>query len=154
NTSRGIFGIGGRKARVRATVRQPLVFEAGEEERDDGESKPRSAVPPATAPARSQSVSAEKASGRDGRPLADSALAKARHVLQEVVKRIGSGGRVELISDADEARLVIEGDESGILIGRRGQTLDALEYLVNRIVWRADDSGARLIVDSQNYRSR
>ena len=47
-----------------------------------------------------------------------------------------------------------ETDTSGILIGRRGQTLDALEYLVNRIVARSDGQSERIVVDSEDYRIR
>lgn len=151
NASRGLLGIGGRKAKVRATLRRPLSLEAedvaGEKQGAPEEPKrPRRPSPPA--PVRQRATPTETA------PLDDAALDRARSTLQQLVRHIGSAGRVEIEQEADETRLVIAGDESGILIGRRGQTLDALEYLVNRIVSREQDSAARLIVDSQNYRSR
>ena len=59
-----------------------------------------------------------------------------------------------LFDDPDGNRLVIEGGSSGMLIGRRGQTLDALEYLVNRIVAHGEDNAGRIVVDSENYRAR
>jgi spoIIIJ-associated protein len=152
NASRGIFGIGGRKAKVRATVRRPLTFGTDSEIDATPESE-RSSTPSAPAPRQGAAFTEEKPH-RDPAPVDDSALAKARDVLQQVVTLIGSEGRVEVVPDAEESKLVIEGDASGILIGRRGQTLDALEYLINRIVWRADESTARLIIDSQNYRTR
>jgi spoIIIJ-associated protein len=67
---------------------------------------------------------------------------------------MGSDARVEVAGGPDGDRLTLVGDVSGMLIGRRGQTLDALEYLVNRIVAREDDHSGRLVVDSQDYRGR
>jgi spoIIIJ-associated protein len=48
----------------------------------------------------------------------------------------------------------LTGDTSGVLIGRRGQMLDALEYLLNRIAARDEGASARIVVDSENYRMR
>ena len=56
--------------------------------------------------------------------------------------------------EGDEVVLEIGGDTSGVLIGRRGQMLDALEYVVNRIVMRDDEGATRYVVDSQGYRAR
>ena len=50
--------------------------------------------------------------------------------------------------------LTINGDGSGILIGRRGQTLNALQYLVNKFVNRSRENRIPVIVDTENYRNR
>lgn len=50
--------------------------------------------------------------------------------------------------------LNIEGDKSGLLIGRKGKTLDALQYIVNKIVNKALDKKTNVVVDSENYRKR
>jgi spoIIIJ-associated protein len=50
--------------------------------------------------------------------------------------------------------LKIEGDTSGILIGRKGKTLDALQYIVNRVVNKNSDKKIRIVIDSENYRQR
>ncbi len=50
--------------------------------------------------------------------------------------------------------LSIEGDKSGLLIGRKGRTLDALQFIVNKIVNKTLESRARVVVDSENYRER
>jgi len=50
--------------------------------------------------------------------------------------------------------LSIEGDKSGLLIGRKGRTLDALQFIVNKIVNKTLGSRARVVVDSENYRER
>jgi len=50
--------------------------------------------------------------------------------------------------------LTINGDGSGLLIGKRGQTLDAFQYLLNRIVNRRPENRIPIIVDTENYRNR
>jgi spoIIIJ-associated protein len=60
------------------------------------------------------------------------------------------------ISFREQNKLGIDIDsrDSGILIGKRGQTLDALQTIVNVAAGRMKDVHVRIIVDSQNYRSR
>ena len=50
--------------------------------------------------------------------------------------------------------LKIEGDKSGLLIGRKGRTLDALQHIVNKIVNKAMKKRSQVIIDSENYRQR
>jgi spoIIIJ-associated protein len=50
--------------------------------------------------------------------------------------------------------LNIRGEEGGLLIGRKGQTLDALEYLVNKMVHKSREGKKRIVVDTENYRTR
>ncbi len=50
--------------------------------------------------------------------------------------------------------LNIEGDTSGLLIGRKGRTLDALQFIVNKIVNKALEKRTQVVVDSENYRQR
>ena len=51
-------------------------------------------------------------------------------------------------------KLNIEGDKSGLLIGRKGRTLDALQFIVNKIVNKALAKRGYVVVDSENYRQR
>ena len=48
----------------------------------------------------------------------------------------------------------LKGDEMGILIGKRGQTLDALQYLISLAVNKKSDSYIRVKLDTENYRAR
>jgi spoIIIJ-associated protein len=56
--------------------------------------------------------------------------------------------------DRESLELEIRGDGSGILIGRHGQTLDALEYLLNRIVARRIKDAMPILLDTESYRAR
>lgn len=53
-----------------------------------------------------------------------------------------------------ELSITLEGDDMGILIGKRGQTLDSLQYLVSLVVNKESDGYLRVKLDTENYRSR
>ena len=75
--------------------------------------------------------------------------------LSDTLKAMGM--TVELISDIDaDGALSIEmkGDNMGILIGKRGQTLDSLQYLANRVANKHQDGYVRVKLDTENYRAR
>ena len=65
---------------------------------------------------------------------------------------------VEIIIEIDEEDKSIEvelkGDEMGLLIGKRGQTLDSLQYLTSLVVNKGDNAYVRVKLDTENYRSR
>ena len=57
--------------------------------------------------------------------------------------------------DADGALGVeMKGENMGLLIGKRGQTLDALQYLANRVANKHQDGYVRVKLDTENYRAR
>ena len=74
--------------------------------------------------------------------------------LQEVLQAMGMG-EVTIVSSIDEeGALAIEmsGDNMGILIGKRGQTLDSLQYLTNRVANKSQDGYVRVKLDTEDYR--
>ncbi len=85
---------------------------------------------------------------------ANSAAQKAREVLENILERFGAETSIETEEDSESITLNIKGDGSGILIGRKGQTLDAFQYLVNKIVHRMPDVTKQIIVDTEGYRQR
>lgn len=75
--------------------------------------------------------------------------------LSDTLKAMGM--EVELISsiDSDGALSVeMKGDNMGILIGKRGQTLDSLQYLANRVANKHQEGYVRVKLDTENYRAR
>lgn len=54
----------------------------------------------------------------------------------------------------EELALTLEGDDMGILIGKRGQTLDSLQYLVSLVVNKSSSDYIRVKLDTENYRER
>jgi spoIIIJ-associated protein len=79
----------------------------------------------------------------------------AQGVLEKILSLIPIDATVEA-ERLDEGRiyLTINGDRSGLLIGRKGKTLDALQFIVNKIVNKALDKKLDVVVDSEDYRRR
>lgn len=81
-------------------------------------------------------------------------VSDAVQFLQRVTEKMGLAIRVTPIEKDDHTVLNISGDHLGMIIGRRGQTLDALQYLTNVVVNRQHDGHIRFILDAENYRER
>lgn len=82
-------------------------------------------------------------------------LAIAKEVLENILSLIPMEGTTVNAEQEDGViTLNIKGDESGILIGRKGRTLDALQFIVNKIVNKSLERRAQVVVDSENYRQR
>jgi spoIIIJ-associated protein len=82
--------------------------------------------------------------------------AEATEILLRILELMGENGQVSRVveTDPDSLELEIKGDGSGLLIGRHGQTLDALEYVVNRIVARRIRDAVPIMLETEAYRAR
>ncbi|NDY43362.1 protein jag [Dissulfurirhabdus thermomarina] len=125
--STGLFGIGGRKARILARV----AAEA--------------ALHPAGTPAETAAGAAEAPGDLGGRVAG---------LCREILGRGGFEAEVAVTPDGSDLRVEISGPDVGLLIGRGGQTLDALEYLLNRLAGRGAETSARIRLDAGGYRER
>jgi spoIIIJ-associated protein len=84
----------------------------------------------------------------------ENGLRIAQEALETILELIPVETTVNAEQTDGKIALSIEGDKSGLLIGRRGKTLDALQYIVNKIVNKALDKKTYVVVDSENYRKR
>ncbi|SDC95748.1 spoIIIJ-associated protein [Melghirimyces thermohalophilus] len=96
--------------------------------------------------------------GRDAKvevELISSPSEEALRFLREVLDHMGLDGvEMEKSEESDHVRIQFTGEDLGLLIGRRGQTLDALQYLTNVAANRATGPYTRLILDAEGYRER
>jgi spoIIIJ-associated protein len=92
----------------------------------------------------------------DAVELDESDLAtEARLLLSRVADALGVDGRVDVHEDDDSITLTCSGADVALLIGRHGQTIDAVQYLMNAISHRAHgDERKEVIVDAAGYRDR
>ena len=81
---------------------------------------------------------------------------KAKDFLKDVFASMNYAVTVDADYDEEEKNLEINlsGDEMGILIGKRGQTLDSLQYLVSLVVNKGTNDYIRVKMDTENYRER
>lgn len=78
----------------------------------------------------------------------------AKDVLLGLVRRMGLEPRIDGTLREGIIWLEVAGDEEGILIGRHGRTLEALEILVSRMVNRRLEQPMRIVIDVDRYRER
>jgi spoIIIJ-associated protein len=78
----------------------------------------------------------------------------AKETLEGILALIPTATTVRAESQDGKIVLNIDGDKSGLLIGRKGRTLDALQFIVNKIVNKTAEKKVRVIIDSENYRQR
>lgn len=80
----------------------------------------------------------------------------AKNFLNEVFEAMKLNVVIDVKYDEDARNMNIDlsGDEMGVLIGKRGQTLDSLQYLVSLVVNKDTDNYIRVKVDTENYRQR
>jgi len=77
-----------------------------------------------------------------------------REVLQKILDGLGLHTKVEVLTMDGSTLLHIATAEPGRLIGKHGQTLSQLQFLVNRILQRASAEAPRVTVDCERYRER
>jgi spoIIIJ-associated protein len=82
-------------------------------------------------------------------------LSIAKEALENILTLIPMEGTTVNAEQTDGTiSLTINGDKSGLLIGRKGRTLDALQFIVNKIVSKTLEKRIKVVIDSENYRQR
>ena len=86
----------------------------------------------------------------------DSELAaEVRDLLERITTGIGVRCRIDILEDDETVTASCSGSNLGLLIGKHGQTIDAIQYLANAIVWRSrPDDRKEVVVDAAGYRDR
>jgi len=137
--SRGFLGIGSKPAKVRLTVKEEPVVE------------PESPV------AAEEAAPVEETQADEVEPegtLPEKTAEKAKDFLQGVMDNMGLQVIIEKMIKKDKIILHLHGKNLGILIGKHGQTLDALQYLTNLTANRGEETRHFVMLDVENYRKR
>ena len=80
--------------------------------------------------------------------------ADVRGLVERIVEELGVRGRVVVREETDGLHVECVGGDAGVLIGRYGQTIDAVQYIVNAIVARRGGERVEVTVDAAGYRER
>jgi spoIIIJ-associated protein len=123
---RGLLGVGYEPARVIAAIEHEPA-EAGIE------------APPALA-----------AVAVDDSPVA----ARVRALMERIVAGLSLDAEVTIHDSEERVEATVTGEDLGLLIGRHGHTIDAVQYLANAIVHRREEEPREVVVDAQGYRAR
>lgn len=81
-------------------------------------------------------------------------IMEAQNFLENVIGKMGITANIEKVQSGKELTFKISGDDIAILIGKRGQTLNSLQYLVQLVANKYSEDYLTVIVDAENYRLR
>ena len=158
--SAGFLGIGAKQAVITAwkkseekktkkPAKQPVAKEVKEEVKAEVKEEIKEEI---TEVVEEKEVSVKEESLAEVEPQTKEACEK---FLYDVLKTMDM--EVKITSEIDEEGALsinLEGDNMGILIGKRGQTLDSLQYLTNRVANKMQEGYVRVKLDTENYRQR
>lgn len=155
--STGIFGLGGRKAKIRATPKKQPEPSETIPDKEETEDKEKPSVQPLAEEKPQQTDFREKIT-EEPDPVIDipnqEHLEQAKKIIDTILAKANLSGEVSITSaPGNDIYLNIEGEDISLIIGRDGQTLNALEYLLNRIL-RHRGLQIRIQIDAQGYRAK
>lgn len=175
--SAGFFGIGAKKVQIKASllaidlmIDEPFDREVSREEiaspADEPQRKPDAGMtrtPPVSH--RREEVRREEAKVDEpavaARPAftgagegGESAKEKAKRLLEGLLLRMQIDSPVSAEETDEAIILTIQGNGSGFLIGKRGQNLDAIQYIVSKAVHHSVNGHKMIVIDTENYRQR
>ncbi|SMB87533.1 spoIIIJ-associated protein [Desulfonispora thiosulfatigenes DSM 11270] len=79
---------------------------------------------------------------------------KAKDFLMQIFAPMNLNPKIEIVEDKSSVTFNITGDDLGILIGRRGDTLDSLQFLLNLVMNKDNESRTKYIIDIEGYRKK
>ena len=80
--------------------------------------------------------------------------AQPKEILKNILGKLGFAATIEERTVSNDLMLDVKTEESGRLIGRQGQTLADLQYIVNRMLFQQDQQSPKVILDVGGYRSQ
>ena len=176
----GFLGLGSSPAKVRVTYDDPAEEEKApvveepkaapvekkpeapkvqpEKKAEKKSSKPQAERKPEAAPAPKAEEKKEEpkaAPAELGEEIHDAKSEQIRQFLSGLIAHMDAKAEVKVyLSEKDRYKVYLEGEKLGQLIGRRGETLDAMQQLTSYAVNRGSDKRVRIYLDAENYREK
>jgi len=141
--SSGFLGLGSKKAKIKASI---MSIDMALETPAKQTQKPMPPKP--SVPADAVQVSKTEDATEE------SIASRAKKILEGILLRMNLDCPVMIEETPDMIILDIKGDGSGLLIGKRGQNLDAIQYIVNKAISKYADNRKIIVVDTEAYRKR
>lgn len=149
--SRGFLGIGSKLAKVRVEK-----IEVSEKKEEEPVKETISEINNETKEKTEEKTSSETVSKKLIRPdnMKEIKEHPALDFLMETTEKMGLELSFKVYADDNNVYIDIEGKDAGTIIGKRGQTLDAVQYLTSLAVNKKRDDYVRVVLDAENYRAK
>ena len=164
--SKGFFGIGSKLAKVRVVPKkvEEIIPEPVVEEKVVEEVKEEIKEEPVKEPKKNENKKKRDRKRKEKRqPIIprepeENLVALENHAaiefLTEITEKMGLELDITAKSGEESLYVDIKGKDSGTVIGKRGQTLDAIQYLTSLVVNKDEEKYTRVVVDAENYRKK
>lgn len=162
--SSGFLGIGAKQAVISArrkkTAEAPVELEEIKFDKPKVKPEPKREEKRPPVPAKKAERPAPEAKTvekeeRSSVKVTEETIRESEKFLQDVLKTMDMEVKIHSEVDSEGTLCIeLEGEHMGILIGKRGQTLDSLQYLTNRVANKTQDGYIRVKLDTENYRAR
>ena len=177
--SKGFFGIGNKLAKVRVSIKSAtnaVVHEATEQKKEQKtETKVESSKEPFVESPMGKKVPAERGiptenaveksvekKREDIKPLLQTKPEDLKNLtehpaltfIKDTIDSMGLKMSVKASGNEEFVFLELEGEDTGTIIGKRGQTLDAIQYLTSLVVNKGKEEYVRVVIDAENYRAK
>ena len=151
--SSGILGFGSKPAVIKAKIKEDKP-EKVEKKQSKEEKKIEKKVEKAV---EKEVKEEEKSSRKEFKADKNSTVEPAadpKEFLENVFKAMNMEVNIDAKQEGNEISIELSGDDMGVLIGKRGQTLDSLQYLTSLVVNKGTSEYIRVKVDTEDYRKR
>jgi spoIIIJ-associated protein len=91
---------------------------------------------------------------RAAEEIPEEPVERVRAVVSRVAQGLGLKATIDVEEGEEEIRATVNGDDLGILIGKHGSTIDAVQHLAYRAAFRGEGERKRVVVDAAGYRDR
>jgi spoIIIJ-associated protein len=164
--SEGFLGIGARDARILVQMPDAEGFAGTPESEEPLEEAPGEEMPAAPSSAEIEvetaepsptpdlsEVYGETAEGEEV-PAPEELIGEVRDLVTSVLNAMGFEARVDVYDAGGFVAVDVASDSTALFIGQKGETIDALQYLVNSAVYRRRPFVKRVVLDAEGYRQR
>ena len=158
--SRGFLGLGSKLAKVRVEKKKAPVAEIIEPEKkvESVSKKPEKPQTQKTVAPKKENKKEEFKEIKEFEEKEENLVPcedhEALRFLREVTKEMGLDLDIDAKQGEETLYVNIQGKDSGTIIGKRGQTLDAIQYLTSLVVNKDNEDYLRVVVDAENYRAK
>jgi len=168
-SSKGFFGLGSKLAKVRVEKKKMVSEKREKEIKEDREPAKKQTKEPAKQEKRvEKQKSVEKTEKRESQKqkkyekidrdkptdLVETNDHPALTFIVELAEKMDLSLEVKAMRNDDSIYIDIEGKDSGTVIGKRGQTLDSIQYLASLVANKEKENYLRVVVDAENYRNK
>ena len=138
----GFLGLGSKKAKIKASIMSiDMAIDTPSAQFRKGAQRKSSVISDSIEPAGPEAS-------------VENPAVRAKRILEGILQRMNLDCPLTVEETADTILLNIKGDGSGLLIGKRGQNLDAIQYIVNKSVSKNTNNRKMIVVDTESYRRK